>query len=105
MRQRNDWVQLVTEFENSGLTQVEFAKRRGIKLTTFRQGYSVARKRLGRDSTQQPVRFVPVKVGDVDRGRPGRLFEACMGQLSLRFEVGTDVTYVVSLLGQLSRAC
>jgi len=105
MRRRNDWAQLVTEFENSGLTQVEFAKRRGIKLTTFRQGYCSARKRLRVDSTRQSVRFLPVKVSGEARGGSGQLLEARLAQLSMRFEVGTDVHYVASLLGQLSRSC
>ena len=66
MRRRYDWTQLVPEFESSRLTQVEFAKRQGIKLTTFRQGYYAARKRLRGDSTRQSVRFLPpVKVSGV----------------------------------------
>jgi phospholipid/cholesterol/gamma-HCH transport system ATP-binding protein len=39
------------------------------------------------------------------RGGSGQLLEARLAQLSLRFEVGTDVHYVASLLGQLSRSC
>src|SRR6202142_1293569 len=105
MQRRNDWVQLTTEFENSGLTQVEFAKRRGIKLTTFRQGYSAARKRLRQDAAQQPVRFVPVKVGEGDRGRTRQLFEVRVSLLSLRFEVGTEGQCEGSLLSPWRRAC
>lgn len=105
MRRRNDWSQLVTEFENSGLTQGEFAKRRGITLSTFRQRYYAVRKRLRADTTQPPIHFLPVKVSDQPRGVGNQVVEVRLSQLLLRVEVGTDAHYVVSLLSQLSRSC
>jgi len=102
MRRRYDWAQLVTDFEKSGLTQAEFAKRRGINVGTFRQGYYAARKRTAKGG---PVRFVPVRVGPAEARRPGLVFEARLNELSMRFEVGTDVHYVASLLRRLSAEC
>ncbi len=57
MRRRYDWAQLISDFRNSGLTQVEFAKRRGIRVGTFRQGYYAAKKRAARLAGGS-VRFV-----------------------------------------------
>ena len=75
---------------------------RGINVGTFRQGYYAARKRTPKGG---PVRFVPVRVGPAEARRPGLVFEARLNEVSMRFEVGTDVHYVASLLRRLSAGC
>ena len=104
-RRRNDWVQLAAEFEISGLTQSEFANSRGVKLTSSRNGYYSVRSGKKANRKDRAVRFVPVRIGGVPPSDPSRVFEVRVGQLSFRFEVGTDVRYIVSLLTQLSSAC
>ena len=83
------------EYKRSGQTQEAFAQKRGVTVSALR--YWIYKER-GRSS--RPVGLVPVGVATT-----GGYFEVRVGQVGLRFEVGTEPAYVVSLLRELSGPC
>jgi len=58
---RDAWVQYISDFKQSGLTQPEYAKRHELNLTTF-QNWIAKLKRESCSSTPASTTFVPVKV-------------------------------------------
>jgi hypothetical protein len=50
------------------------------------------------------ARFVPLRPAASDVAG-SQVLEARVGSVVLRFECGTDVDYVASLIGQLERVC
>ena len=56
-QQREKWIEVVEEYERSGLTQAEFVTRRGVALSTLQSW--LRRRRAQRAG---PVRLLPVEV-------------------------------------------
>ena len=94
-RQR-DWAQVVGEYERSGLSQEAFAQKKGVKVWSLRYWiYKERRKEQGR------VGLVPITLTGSASGH----FEVRVGEVGLRFEVGTRPEYVVAVLRELGRSC
>jgi hypothetical protein len=95
---RSFWVELVAEVE-AGATLAEVARRRRVREGTLRWWRSQLRGERA-DSSQRLLPVVPVAawsaVGAV---------EVALGEVRLRVEVGTDVTYVGALARALRAAC
>ena len=96
-RSREAWKSLVAEYRRSGLSSAEFARRRGLKVGTLRWWSSQLR-----DECQPTVEFLEVRSAPPI---PRAHIEAAVGSVVLRFEVGTDMEYVASLLSRLGPAC
>lgn len=102
------WVATVAAQRNSLLNEREFALSVGVVPDTFRWW----RRKLDREPAAplQPVSsMVRVEVGAVQDARavapsPPRLLEAGVCGVAIRFEVGTDVTYMAELLGTIARS-
>lgn len=104
-QQREKWVEVVEEYERSGLTQAEFVERRGVALSTLQSW--LRRRRAQRAG---PVRLVPVEVMPT----PPSATPAPEGSTALEVVVpggvrlciapGTDVGYVAQLVEAL-RTC
>ena len=58
---RKTWVEHVSEYQQSGLTQPEYAKRHNLNTATFRN-WITKLKREERATSLQATAFVPVKV-------------------------------------------
>ena len=99
-RRRSYWERLVGEFERSGLTQADFAERRGVLVGTLR--YWIYKLR-GETRAAEPksVELVPVRVAS----SAVRHFEAQVAGVGFRFEVGTEPGYVAAVLRELGAAC
>ena len=71
---REAWVQHISDYKQSGLTQPEYAKRHELNLTTF-QNWIAKLKREGRSRRSESTTFVPVTVNStvlsVDKKEPG----------------------------------
>jgi transposase-like protein len=100
-RSRENWERLVDELKQSGMSQVQFARRRGVALSTLQYWLRKLRDESGsKDRRSRAVKFLPVRVtrSAIDSQRR---WEAEVGTVRLRFEVGTDVAYVAALLERL----
>ena len=65
-RTKEQWRELIGEFEMAGLTQVEFARLYGVNVGTFR----VWLHRLRRAQALAPVRFAEVSVSHASEKAP-----------------------------------
>jgi hypothetical protein len=102
-QQREKWVEVVEEYERSGLTQAEFVARRGVALSTLQSWL-----RRWRAQRTGPVRLLPVEVAPTP---PPATTEGSApvevvvpGGVRLCIAPGTDVGYVVKLVEAL-RTC
>jgi transposase-like protein len=100
-QQREKWVEVVEEYERSGLTQAEFVARRGVALSTLQSWL-----RRWRAQRPGPVRLLPVEVAPTPPPAKGSapLEVVVPGGVRLCIASGTDVGYVARLVEAL-RAC
>jgi len=100
-QQREKWVEVVEEYERSGLTQAEYVARRGVALSTLQ-----AWLRKWRAQRPGPVRLLPVEVAPTPppgKGSGGLEVVVPSG-VRLYVAPGTDVGYVAQLVEAL-RTC
>ena len=102
-RSREDWKALVAEYRGGGSSADEFSRRRGLKVATLRWWCSELRDEV-MSRALVPVRFVPLRPV-AGSASTSKVVEARVGAVALRFEAGTDVDYVASLLGRLGTGC
>jgi transposase len=101
--EKPEWVRVAEEYEESGLTQREFAQRRGMTLSTL-QSWVYRRRRQEGAAVAQPVRLLPVQVtmAPVVSGSDSLEVLTASGE-RVRFAAGTDVEYVARLVAALGR--
>lgn len=103
-RGREPWVTTVAEFERSKLTQVEFALRRGVPLSTLQSWIYKARRERKASVSLVPVRVIastaPAARG-VEFGSGGEIEIELKTSVRLRFSTGVDLDYVVELAQRL----
>lgn len=110
------WVRLAEQFEQSGLTQKQFAQQQALPLSTL-QSWVYRRRRQVRPSSAVPMRLLPVEVlaaSAVSAGSPevlaasvvsaGHLELVTAEGVRLRFAAGTDVAYLARLAAALRSA-
>ena len=89
---RKAWVEHVSEYQQSGLAQPEYAKRHNLNTVTLRN-WITKLKREERATSLQPTAFVPVKVNgaslNVDRPVP----DAKTHELHIRRPIGIECTF------------
>ena len=89
---REAWVEHVSEYQQSGLTQPEYAKKHNLNTATFRN-WITKLKREERATSLQSTAFVPVKVNatslNVDRPVP----DAKTHELHIRLPNGIECTF------------
>ncbi|WP_163787441.1 IS66 family insertion sequence element accessory protein TnpA [Myxococcus vastator] len=99
--EKQEWFQVAESFEASGLTQVEFARQRGVRLSTVQSW--VYRRRRYLAAKAEPVRLLPVKVTAPVEPSTTLIEVVTEGGARLRFAMGTDVGYVARLVAALGR--
>jgi len=89
---RDAWVQHISDYQQSGLTQHEYAKRHEANLTTF-QNWITKLKRENRSRSATSTKFVPITVNptalSVDKKEPG----AKSRDLHIRLPNGIECTF------------
>lgn len=91
---REDWAEVVAEYQQSGKTQKDFAEEKGLVVATL-QSWIYRAKRSGGG-----VKLLPVRVKEAARAE--RQLEVELGGgARLRFEEGTDCGYVAALVKAL----
>jgi hypothetical protein len=103
--EKPEWLRVAEEFEASGLTQREFAGRRGLRLSTL-QSCVYRRRRQESAVAPWPVRLLTVQVSSAPALATAPL-EVVLGHgVRVQFSSGTDVDYVARLVAALGRtAC
>src|SRR5262249_598768 len=105
-RAREIWVQIIRQFEKSGLTQDAFAAERGIPVGTLR-GW-IYKLRCDEEDTT-PVLPVRVVGSTAPLARPsgGELpaIEVAVGELVVRFPLGTPASTIVEVVTLLRDRC
>lgn len=102
---REDWEEIVEEFERSNQRPRDFCSGRGLTTTSL----SWWRWKLGRSrrrSETEQVRFVPVQVvGPPPVASDLPHIAIMVAGVEVRVGPGADVSYVVSLLTELRSRC
>ena len=97
------WVRIAEQFEQSGLTQKQFAQQQGLTLSTV-QSWIYRRRRQASRSPVPPVRLLPVEVSTAPVSDKGRLEIVTPRGVRLCIPAGIDVDYVAGLVAALGRA-
>ena len=100
-QKREKWVEVVEEYERSGLTQTAFAQQRAVALSTLQSW--LRRKR--QQQAPERMRLLPVQVaaaGPPVRARDVPLEVMLPSGVRLAVTPGTDVGYVARLVQVLS---
>jgi len=102
-RSRSEARQLVVEYEASGVSRVEFCRRRGISLATLAR----YRKRQGESKTETGNRWIAVEVSStapaVVPATGSGLAVALPGGRRIEVERGFDAHTLLELVGVLER--
>lgn len=103
-RGREQWVATVADFERSKLTQVEFALRHGVSLSTLRSWIYKSRRERKASVSLVPVRVIastaPTARG-IEFGGGSEIEIELKTSVWLRFSTGADLDYVVELAQRL----
>lgn len=105
-RAREIWVQIVRQFEQSGLTQEAYADERGIPVATLRSWIYRLRREAHDEAPLLPVRVVASTAplarqsGDEAVG-----LEVDLGDVRLRFARGASAAEVAELVALLRVRC
>ena len=107
-KNRSEWAAIITALDASGQSVKRFCARRRIKPSTL-QWWRWNLERGGRASPERgSVKLIPVDVVEsavpADGDNP-RTIEVSLGDVALRFVVGTEPGYVASLLAALRSRC
>jgi hypothetical protein len=103
--EKPEWQRVAEEFETSGLTQREFAGRRGLRLSTL-QSWVYRRRRQGSAVAEPPVRLLPVQVSSAPAPGEVALELVVLSGVRVRLGPSADVDYVARLVAALGRtAC
>jgi hypothetical protein len=101
--EKPEWLRVAEEFEASGLTQREFAERRGLPLGTV-QSWVYRRRRQLSAAAEPAVRLLPVQVSSAPASGEVALEVVVASGVRVRLSPGTDVDYVARLVAALGRA-
>ena len=100
--EKPQWVRIAEQFEQSGLTQKQFAQQQGLPLSTVQSWIHRRRRQASRSPV--PVRLLAVEVSSVPVADRGGLEIVTPRGVRLRVPAGTDVDYVAGLVAALGRA-
>lgn len=92
-KSREYWEKIVREYEGGHWTQQQFAKRRGVAVSTLQ--YWLRRVRQARPKGN--AKMLPVRLATVDASAPGHV-QVFVAGTELRFSVGTDPAYIASVV-------
>jgi hypothetical protein len=105
-RSRDQWAQIVEEFERSGLSHEAFCAEQRLNVGSFRSWLyrlrnDSARGKVARSAT----RLLPVRVGAAGAGGDEDLVEVAIGGILVRVRSGVGPAYVAELVSRLRDRC
>ncbi len=93
---RERWISVVQEFEDSGMTQREFASRRRLKLPTFRSW--IYRLRQEEELEEPRLRFVEITGTESPSAAPVAATVMSPGGAQVVFNALPEAEYLAALL-------
>jgi transposase-like protein len=102
-KSRAEWAAIVTEFLRSGESVAKFTRRLGLRPSSLKWWCWRLRDAAPAEPREE-VRLVPVDVVGLGARRAGEIVVA-IGDVEVRAEIGTDVTYVGALVRELRSRC
>jgi hypothetical protein len=108
-RNRAEWESLIAEWDASRESAARFGAQRGIKPRTLAWWrWNLHRAKSASANGEAPIRLLPVDVTEstatADVANPASI-EIALGDIALRIAVGTEPTYVASLIAALRARC
>ena len=105
MATREDWVKLIADFDQSGLSHRDFATQREVSLHSLRSWIY----RLRAEKTPE-VKIARVRIRDRGKSKvpiasPEATLEIMLGAAVVRVVTGTSVEYVAALVRALREGC
>lgn len=101
----DEWKKLISEFEQSQLTQKEFCAKQDVSMSTFQYWLYKRSKLDSKFDVNSRTAFLPVEVvaspASKTRAGDGFIEASLRSGLTLRFTVGTEPSYVAELLAAL----
>lgn len=101
----DEWMQLLEKYEQSGLTQKEFAAQENLSLSTLQYWLYKRSKSHSKIDVNSSPRFLPIEVvasPALKAQADGEVIEAQLRcGARLRFVVGTDTRYLAELFAAL----
>lgn len=98
-------MRLITEFEQSHLTQKEFCAQQGVSLSTFQYWRYKRSKLESKFDVNSRGAFLPIEVvaspAPKAREEAGIIEAALRSGVLIRFAAGTDTVYLAELLAAL----
>jgi hypothetical protein len=102
---RQEWVEILSEFERSGQSAEDFAAEKHVQSRTLLWWKTAIKRSSPRKQAKQPpIKMLPVAVKSSATPGPS-LIEIVLGETVLRFPNGTDAEYVGALLLELKTSC
>jgi hypothetical protein len=99
---REQWIELISEYKKSGLTQKEFAARHQVSHNAIQFWLYKLRREADQSRRFLPVSVVASPAPKARQTTSGWVEAMLPSGLRLRFEVGTDVRYLGQLFAALA---
>ena len=99
---RDQWIELVSEYKKSGLTQKDFAAQHQVSYNSLQFWLYKLRREADQSRRFLPVSVVASPAPKARQTTSGWLEAMLPSGLRLRFEVGTDARYLAQLFNALA---
>jgi hypothetical protein len=105
-RSREQWAQIVEEFERSGQSHEAFCVQRRLNVGSFRGWlYRLRNTVVQGNVARSATRLLPVRVGPVGATGDEDIVEVSAGGVVVRLHSGIDPAYVAELVARLRDRC
>jgi hypothetical protein len=105
-RSREQWAEIVEQFEHSGETHEAFCARLHLPVWSFRSWLYRLRRESSRGKVaRSATRLLPVRLGSPDVSHDEAVVELVVGDAIIRLHGKVAPTYVAELLAQLRTRC
>ncbi len=105
-RSRDQWAEIVEEFESSGQSHESFCAQQRLNVGSFRGWLYRLRKGPSRGKVARNApRLLPVRVSAASASSDEGLIEVGVGGVVVRVHVGVDPAYVAELVTRLRDRC
>jgi hypothetical protein len=105
-RSREQWAQIVEQFEHSGKSHEAFCAQQRLNVGSFRGWLYRLRNNAGQGKVaRSATRLLPVRVGPVDATDEDTVIELAVGEAILRIRGGFGPAFVAELVTLLRSRC
>ena len=100
---RDQWRDLISEYEGGELEQKEFAAKHDVSISTLQYYLYKFRKESSIRSSESRAAFLPIEVvaSPATQSRAGLIEASLPSGVHVRFTIGTDTRYIAELVAAL----